>query len=88
MSFSCLVRDPEPGEGVPSIPELERADGRHLGGSDGLPLLRGGGTWGQGGEYIIIVGCILFLAASIGTESRLCWYKGVTVHLPGWVIWK
>jgi hypothetical protein len=53
MSFICWVRDPEPGEGVPSIPELERADGRHLCGSDGLPLLRGGGTWGQGGEYII-----------------------------------
>jgi hypothetical protein len=20
--------------------------------------------------------------------SRLCWYRGVTVLLPGWVIWK
>jgi hypothetical protein len=49
----CWVRDPEPREGVSAIPELERADGRHLGGSDGLPLLRGGGTRGQGGEYII-----------------------------------
>ncbi len=53
MSFFCWVRDPEPREGVSTIPELERADGRHLGGSDGLPLLRGGGTRGQGGEYII-----------------------------------
>ncbi len=28
-----------------------------------------------------------YLAASIGT-SRLYWYRGVTVLLPGWVIWK
>ncbi len=27
-------------------------------------------------------------AASIGTDSRLYWYRGVTVLLPGWVIWK
>jgi hypothetical protein len=27
-------------------------------------------------------------AASIGTDCRLYWYRGVTVLLPGWVIWK
>ncbi len=30
----------------------------------------------------------MYVAASIATVSRLYWYRGGTVLLPGWVIWK
>jgi hypothetical protein len=72
MPFFCWVRDPEPGEGVSTIPEFERADGRHLGGSDGLPLLRGGGTWGQGGKYYIMSQTGAFLVMT--DEGISCLY--------------